>query len=101
MEFREFLSCRKERKNRMKAEFGEALVREEEEFETAESLARFMEVQSALLLNSSNPNYAEDSFYFCKNVQEDYFFITGDNLVRLFLKMGLDLDLPYHSIVHR
>jgi hypothetical protein len=94
---REFLSCRKERKDRMRLEFGGAIVREEEEFETAESLARFMEVQAALLLNCSNPNYAEDSFFFCKNVQQDYFFVTGYNLVRLFLKMGIDLDLPYNS----
>ena len=98
---REFLSCRKERKERMMSEFGEVVVKQEEEFETAESLARFMEVQSAILLNSSNPNYAEDSFFFCENVQEEYFFITGYNLVRLFIKMGIDLDLPYHSTEHR
>ena len=98
---REFLSCRKERKNRMKSEFGLAIVRQEESFETAESLARFMELQSALLLNTDNPIYAEDSFYFCENVQDDYFYITGYNLVRLFLKMGIDLDRPYNSVVHR
>ena len=98
---REFLSCRKERKNRMKSEFGQAIVRQEESFETDESLARFMEVQSAMMLNCDNPIYAEDSFYFCENVKEDYFFITGYNLVRLFLKMGIDLDLPYNSVVHR
>ena len=98
---REFLSCRKERKNRMKSEFGLTIVRQEESFETAESLARFMELQSALLLNTDNPIYAEDSFYFCENVHDDYFYITGYNLVRLFLKMGIDLDLPYNSVVHR
>ena len=98
---REFLSCRKDRKERMLTEFGEVVVKQEEEFETAESLARFMEVQSAILLNSSNPNYAEDSFFFCEDVREEYFFITGYNLVRLFIKMGIDLDLPYHSTEHR
>ena len=98
---KEFLSCRKERKEKMMSELGEVVVKQEEEFETAESLARFMEVQSAILLNSSNPNYAEDSFFFCEDVQEEYFFITGYNLVRLFIKMGIDLDLPYHSTEHR
>lgn len=98
---KEFLSCRKERKEKMMSELGEVVVKQEEEFETAESLARFMEVQSAILLNSSNPNYAEDSFFFCEDVREEYFFITGYNLVRLFIKMGIDLDLPYHSTEHR
>ena len=98
---REFLSCRKERKERMMSELGVIIVKQEEEFETAESLARFMEVQSAILLNSSNPNYAEDSFFFCEDVKEEYFFITGYNLVRLFIKMGIDLDLTYHSTEHR
>ena len=98
---RDFLSFRKERKERMYSEFGEVIVKQEEAFETAESLARFMEVQSALLINSANPNYAEDSFYFCEDVQEDFFFITGYNLVRLFIKMGIDLDLPYLSTEHR
>ena len=98
---RKFLSCRTERKNRMKAEFGEALVRNEEQYETDESLARFMELQAALLLGTDNPIYAEDSFYFCNNVQEDYHYITGYNLVRLFLKMGIDLDLPYNSVLLR
>lgn len=98
---RKFLSCRKERKNRMKAEFGEALVRNEEQYETDESLARFMELQTAIMLNTENPVYAEGSFYFCNNVQEDYQFITGYNLVRLFLKMGINLDLPYNSVLLR
>ena len=44
---------------------------------------------------------AEDSFYFCENVQDDYFYITEYNLVRLFLKMDIDLDLPYNSAAHR
>ena len=98
---RKFLSCRTERKNRMKAEFGESRVRNEEQYETDESLARFMELQAALLLGTDNPIYAEDSFYFCNNVQEDYHYITGYNLVRLFLKMGIDLDLPYNSVLLR
>lgn len=98
---RKFLSCRKERKNRMKAEFGEALVRNEEQYETDESLARFMELKAAIMLNTENPIYAEGSFYFCNNVQEDYQYITGYNLVRLFLKMGIDLDLPYNSVLLR
>ena len=98
---RKFLSCRTERKKRMKSEFGEALVRNEEQYETDESLARFMELQSAIMLNTDNPKYAEDSFYFCNNVQEDYQYITGYNLVRLFLKMGIDLDLPYNSVLLR
>lgn len=97
----QFLQCRKNRKAKMREVFGDIIVKQEEEFETMESMARFMEVQSALLVGNPDSNYAEDSFYFCENIQKDYFFITGYNLVRLFLKIGIDLDLPYQTTEHK
>lgn len=81
--------------------FGESIVKEEEAFEMAESMARFMEVKSALLLECPEEKYdSEDNPFFSKNVQQAYFFVTGYNLVRLFVKLGIDLDLPYQNKEH-
>lgn len=95
-----FLETRKARKEKMKDVFGESIVKLEEEFETAESMARFMEVQSALLLGNQSPKYAEDSEFFSQNVRQAYFFVTGYNLIRLFVKKGVDLDSPYKCQEH-
>lgn len=93
-----FLECRQARKEKMRAILGESIVKEEEEFEIAESMARFMELKAALLLNCPDMNYSnEDSPFFSKNVRQAYFFVTGYNIVRLFLKLGIDLDLPYQN----
>lgn len=97
----EFLSCRKSRKERMKAEFGEDIVKLEEMLERCESLGRYMEVQSAQLLGNDDPKYAADSLFFSENVRQAYFFVTGYNLIRLFIKLGIDLDLPYQSTEHK
>ena len=98
---REFLSCRKSRKEKMKNEFGEDIVNLEEMLERCESLGRYMEVQSAQLLGNDDPKYAEDSLFFSENVRQAYFFVTGYNLIRLFIKLGIDLDLPYQSTEHK
>lgn len=96
-----FLECRQSRKEKMRNIFGESIVKEEEAFEMAESMARFMEVKSALLLECPEEKYDnEDNPFFSKNVQQAYFFVTGYNLVRLFVKLGIDLDLPYQNKEH-
>ena len=96
----QFLSIRKTRKAEMSDKLGVEYVRLEEEFETAESLARFFEVQSAILLGNKHENYKEDSWFFADAVEMSYFFVTGYNLVRLFVKLGIDLDLPYQNKEH-
>ena len=98
---KEFLLCRKNRKERMRKELGEDIVTLEERLETSESLGRFMEVQSAVLLGSTNPKYTEGSFFFSGNVQQAYFFVTGYNLIRLFVKLDIDIDLLYSSNTHK
>ena len=96
----QFLSIRKARKAEMSEKLGDEYVVLEEAFETAESLARFFEVQSAIMLGNGHPNYKEDSWFFADAVEISYFFVTGYNLVRLFLKLGIDLDLPYQNEEH-
>ena len=93
----QFLSIRKARKAEMSDKLGVEYVQLEEEFETAESLARFFEVQSAIMLGNKHKNYKEDSWFFADAVEMSYFFVTGYNLVRLFVKLGIDLDLPYQN----
>lgn len=97
---RQFLSIRKSRKAEMSDKLGVEYVQLEEEFETAESLARFFEVQSAIMLGNKHKNYKEDSWFFADAVEMSYFFVTGYNLVRLFVKLGIDLDLPYQNKEH-
>ena len=98
---KQFLECRQTRKEKMKVIFGESIVKEEEEFEMAESMARFMEVKAALLLKCPEEKYDnEETPFFSKNVQQAYFFVTGYNIVRLFVKLGIDLDLPYQNEEH-
>ena len=96
----QFLSIRKARKAEMTEKLGVKYVQLEEEFETAESLARFFEVQSAIMLGNKHKNFKEDSWFFADAVEVSYFFVTGYNLVRLFVKLGIDLDLPYQNKEH-
>lgn len=96
----QFLSIRKARKAEMSDKLGEEYVQLEEEFEIAESMARFLEVKSAILLGNKHKNYKEDSWFFADAVEMSYFFVTWYNLVRLFVKLGIDLDLPYQNSVH-
>jgi len=84
----------------MSDKLGEEYVQLDEKFEIAESMARFLEVQSAILLGNKHKNYKEDSWFFADAVEMSYFFVTGYNLVRLFVKLGIDLDLPYQNSDH-
>ena len=96
-----FLESRRIRKEKMLTVFGDSLVREEESFETAESMARFMEVQSTLMLGKGGQDAIVDAPFYSRNVTQAYFFVTGYNLVRLFVKLGIDLDLPYRTTEHQ
>jgi len=96
----QFLSIRKARKSEMADKLDKEYVLLEEEFEIAESIARFFEAQSAIMMGNDNPNYKEDSYWLAKGVDNSYFFVTGYNLVRLFIKLGVNLDLPYRNKEH-
>lgn len=52
------------------------------------------------MFGNGDPNYKDGAYYFAEYIENAYFFVTGYNLVRLFLKLGIDLDLPYQNKEH-